>query len=96
MYHWGDIDEGGFRIAAKIAETARDAGFDLRPSLMSPGEIPAPLRRHARVPSQSVLASMRRWATRAGWPDIAAALAEEPILLEQEALDPVLPWGPSA
>ena len=96
VYHWGDIDEGGFRIAAKIAETARDAGFDLRPSLMSPGEIPGPLRRHARVPSQSVLASMRRWATRAGWPDIAAALAEEPILLEQEALDPVLPWGPSA
>lgn len=96
VYHWGDIDEGGFRIAAKVAETARDAGFDLRPWLMRPEEIPAAIRRHARVPSPAALASMQRWATRAGWPDIADALAREPLTLEQEALDPVLPWGTPA
>ncbi|MBA8884294.1 Wadjet anti-phage system protein JetD domain-containing protein [Dokdonella fugitiva] len=91
VYHWGDIDEGGMRIAAKIAETARDAGFDLRPWLMSPGDIPAAIRRHARTPTPAVLASMRRWATRAGWPGVADAIGREPILLEQEAVDPVLP-----
>jgi hypothetical protein len=91
LYHWGDIDEGGFRIAAKIAETARDAGFTLRPWLMRPDDIPAPIRRCAVVPSPAALASMQRWATRAGWPDVAEALRCEPLTIEQEALDAVLP-----
>jgi hypothetical protein len=34
---------------------------------------------------------MQRWATRAGWPDVAEALRREPLTLEQEALDAVLP-----
>lgn len=93
VYHWGDIDEGGMRIAAKIAETARDADFDLRPWLMSPEDIPASIRRRAVVPSPAALASMQRWAARAGWPDVAEALRREPLTLEQEALDPVLPRG---
>ncbi|MBP5090744.1 hypothetical protein HUS91_35680, partial [Pseudomonas chlororaphis] len=31
VYHWSDHDEGGFRIAARIAQFAAQAGFALRP-----------------------------------------------------------------
>lgn len=91
IHHWGDIDEGGFRIAAKIAEAAREAGFALRPWLMQPDDVPMPIRRRTPPPSPAVLASMLRWAERAGWSDVAEALRREPVALEQEALDPALP-----
>lgn len=90
VYHWGDIDEGGFRIAAVLARTAADAGRALRPWLMSPAaleEVPRP----AAVPQAPVLGAMCRWAGRAGWPDVAAALAARPLQLEQECLRPRLP-----
>lgn len=41
LYHWGDIDRGGFRIAAKLAETAAAASRCLQPWLMSPDALPA-------------------------------------------------------
>lgn len=91
IHHWGDIDEGGFRIAAKLAETAREAGLTLWPWLMSPAALPAAVVERAARPSPATLASMHRWATRAGWPQIADALQREPIELEQESLDPSLP-----
>jgi hypothetical protein len=40
IYHWGDVDEGGFRIASTIAATARGAGFSLQPYGMSPEDVP--------------------------------------------------------
>ncbi len=91
VYHWGDIDEGGFRIAAKLAETAREAGCRLQPWCMSPDTVTIPA---GHVPDDSLaraLPRMRNWADRAGWPDIAAALARTPLKLEQEALDARLP-----
>ena len=91
IHHWGDIDEGGFRIAAKLAETAREADFTLRPWLMSPAVLPTAVLERAARPAPATLASMRRWATRTGWPQIADALQQEPIELEQESLDPSLP-----
>lgn len=90
-HHWGDIDEGGFRIAARIADVAREGGFALRPWLMQPDALPPAVRERAARPSPAQLASMLRWAERAGWPEVAAALRREPLVLEQEALDPVLP-----
>ena len=38
--HWGDVDEGGFRIAARIAKVARESGHSLRPHHMSPEAAP--------------------------------------------------------
>jgi hypothetical protein len=92
LHHWGDIDEGGFRIAAVLAEAARDAGRTLQPWRMSMATLrqslddPAP-----RQPTASTLAAMQRWARRAGWDEVAEELARQPVQLEQERLEIVLP-----
>ncbi|WP_297832070.1 Wadjet anti-phage system protein JetD domain-containing protein [Thermomonas sp.] len=91
VYHWGDIDEGGFRIAAVLAATARDAGHVLQPWLMSPATLPARVADAADMPAPAALAAMQRWATRSGWPQVAEALARRPLRLEQETLDPAMP-----
>lgn len=91
VYHWGDIDEGGFRIAAVLAATAQRAGHRLRPWMMSPTDIPPHAMTHARIPARPSLAAMVRWAARSGWHELAAQLQQQPVHLEQESLDPVLP-----
>lgn len=90
VWHWGDIDEGGFRIAAVLADTAAACGRRLRPWRMSPLHQDVDgLDTHA--PAPAALAAMCRWAERAGWEDIAQALRERPLCLEQEALHAALP-----
>ena len=91
IHHWGDIDEGGFRIAAKLADSAREVGFTLRPWRMSPADVPAAIRLRAGTPSPPTLTAMCRWAERAGWSELAADLQRMPLKLEQESLDPTLP-----
>lgn len=91
LYHWGDIDEGGFRIAAVVAGTAAGAGHTLRPWHMSAATLPEDVLPMAAVPDSDVLAAMQRWAVRAGWREVAQALQQRPIRLEQEALDPARP-----
>ena len=90
IYHWGDIDEGGFRIAAAISRLATNQARELRPWCMSPSDIPSTTRTGA-PPSKALLAQMVRWARRAGWQDVAMQLEEAPIRLEQEALEPSVP-----
>lgn len=91
VFHWGDIDEGGFRIAATLAVVALEAGRVLQPWQMSPASLPEVVVRQATVPDSASLAAMQRWAVCAGWPQVAEALARQPIGLEQERLDPVMP-----
>lgn len=91
IYHWGDIDEGGFRIAAKISETAAKAGKKLQPLLMAPDVLPDEVYAAAPRPTPPQLARMCRWATLAGWEGVSAALQIRPIQLEQEHLDIQLP-----
>lgn len=92
LYHWGDIDEGGFRIAAALAELARGAGRSLQPWRMSKASLRQALDEGAlRQPTPSTLAAMQRWAKRAGWDEVAADLARQPMQLEQERLEIVLP-----
>jgi hypothetical protein len=96
VYHWGDIDRGGFRIAARLAEAASDGGRRLRPWLMAPDTLPAECRAAGQCPAPAVLATMCEWARRAGWPEVAAGLQRTPLLLEQERLPPFLPWADGA
>lgn len=91
IYHWGDIDEGGFRIAAVLATTARTSGRVLQAWMMSPADLPPDIAQRARTPVQSSLAAMTRWAVRSGWDELAAQLQAQPLQLEQESLDPLLP-----
>lgn len=88
VYHWGDIDEGGFRIAAVLAEAAAASGHRLRPWRMSASTLPADILEGATAPDAATLHAMQHWAVRAGWPEVAEELARHPLRLEQEALDP--------
>lgn len=83
VYHWGDVDEGGFRIAATLAATAAGTGHRLRPRSMAPADVPLNLRRPA---SKKTLARMQHYAERAGWQELGEEIAAEKFTVEQEAL----------
>ncbi|MCE7031470.1 DUF2220 family protein [Lysobacter sp. GX 14042] len=89
VYHWGDIDEGGFRIAAALAVDVRQQERTLQPWLMASASIPEPMR--TETVSSAALARMSYWAAAAGWESIAMQLHKHPFRMEQEALDPTLP-----
>lgn len=91
IYHWGDIDEGGYRIAAKLSEAAAGVGRQLRPWRMSPDALAEATYMAAATPTQTQLARMCVWARRAGWDEVASALQARPLRLEQEQLEPQLP-----
>lgn len=94
IYHWGDVDEGGFRIAAALASTVAEVQRRLRPWQMSPTTLP-PQATTPERPSAATLAKMVAWARRAGWDEVADELLHDPIRLEQESLEPILPEGRS-
>ena len=64
IYHWGDVDEGGFRIVSTIAAVkARGAGFFLQPYGMSPKDVPLNMRvksRHGRWSRISTTSRVRQ------------------------------------
>jgi hypothetical protein len=84
LLHWGDVDEGGFRIAANLAKAARAAGRVLRPYRMSPEDVPESMRKPA---TEGTLKRIRTFASEAGWEDLGSAVAEAGFTAEQEALD---------
>ncbi len=83
VYHWGDYDQGGFRIAAHIAKEVERHGRKLLPWRMDPTSIPASRRLPA---SPKTVRRMRDYALAAGWQEIAAAIEEHPFTTEQEGL----------
>lgn len=83
LFHWGDVDEGGFRIASVIASDARLEQRTLLPFRMAPEDIPIDVRRTA---SPAVLARMRTFASRAGWPELGDRIQEAGFTVEQESL----------
>ncbi|AFM65177.1 MULTISPECIES: Wadjet anti-phage system protein JetD domain-containing protein [Pseudomonas aeruginosa group] len=83
IQHWGDIDEGGFRIAAMLAKTSALAGHCLKPHAMHPDNVPLDLRKPA---SKRTLQRMQRFAEQAGWHELGAAVLSSGFTVEQEAL----------
>lgn len=83
VFHWGDVDEGGFRIAACLARHASSVGVKLLPWRMSPDDVPQNLRRRA---SAGTCERMRAFAEAAGWPDLGDRLAKAKFTVEQEGL----------
>lgn len=81
VHHWGDVDEGGFRIAAVLSRCAADAGHVLQPWKMHPADVPESQRRPA--PTRTVK-QMVKYAGEAGWGEIAQALADANVVAEQE------------
>lgn len=88
IYHWGDIDEGGFRIAAVIAAETAATGRSLLPWAMSPQDLPPSLRAGRPRAEPGVLSRMKANAIKAGWPEVAESLGQFQILFEQEGLAP--------
>lgn len=84
IHHWGDIDEGGFRIASTIAAAAREAGFALQPYAMSPQDVPVEMRVKA---SARTLERIEHFACTAGWAVLGRSVLEAGFVAEQEALD---------
>jgi hypothetical protein len=83
--HWGDVDEGGFRIAAQLSQVVAATGRVLEPYRMRPREIPAERRRPA---TKATLERMRYFAAQAGWKEVAEEIdPESGFTVEQEALD---------
>ncbi|WP_339437624.1 Wadjet anti-phage system protein JetD domain-containing protein [Pseudomonas sp. EL_65y_Pfl1_R32] len=85
ILHWGDHDEGGFRVAARVAHFATTTGRHLEPwymdaSLWNERGDEAQAEQHR---------SMIRSAIRAGWAELASTL--KAIILEQEGLPIRLP-----
>ena len=81
VYHWGDHDEGGFRIAARIAAACHGAGRTLLPWAMNVTD--------GLAASASQRNAMANNARRAGWDALALSLPA--LLIEQEAQAPTLP-----
>ena len=81
VHHWGDVDEGGFRIAAVLSRCAAETGHTLLPWKMHPADVPETQRRPA--PARTVV-QMVKYASEAGWREIARELADAKIVAEQE------------
>lgn len=89
ILHWGDIDGGGYRIAAVLAHVCRDHGCSLRLHLMDPSKLPResswrPLAPHER-------SQMERIAKEMEWETEVAGIETCPRAYEQEAIDIVMP-----
>jgi len=84
VFHWGDVDEGGFRIAATIAGVCQAAGFALKPYAMSPDDVPVAMRVKA---SARTLERIHHFAHAAGWQDLGRAVLEAGFVAEQEGIE---------
>lgn len=81
--HWGDVDEGGFRIASYLAMAAKRMEHCLEPELMHPDLVPEEMRRPA---SAGTLARMAKYAEMAGWSEIAQRVLSAGFTMEQEGM----------
>lgn len=84
IFHWGDIDEGGFRIASVIAASARTVSRTIEPYLMDPCNVASTKGKKA---SAATIRRMRYFAETAGWSDLANNLEVAGITVEQERLE---------
>ncbi len=84
VFHWGDVDEGGFRIASTISIVCQAAGFTLKPYAMSPGDVPSSMRVKA---SPRTLERIQHFAHAAGWSELGQSIVEAGFVSEQEAIE---------
>jgi hypothetical protein len=85
VYHWGDIDLGGFRIAARIC-TMCIGERTYQPWMMDARTVRATAREKV---SDATRNAMARAATAAGWAELASSMVPEAI--EQEGIEVALP-----
>jgi len=89
VFHWGDIDPVGFRIAGRLARMARDFDVSLEPWRMRAGEFDSVLSHRSLTPTE--LTEILGICTAHGWQREAVELMVQPCVFAQEALPPALP-----
>lgn len=86
VFHWGDVDAGGFRIADKLADDCACMGRSLRLHLM--GINPPKTRKSLSDREVRIISSIcERW----GWSAEADAVRVHKCAFEQESVDVALP-----
>lgn len=83
VYHWGDVDEGGYRIASVLAQEATKTGHVLKPWQMHPDDVPI---EHRSTASLNTVNKMVYFAEAAGWTHLKEAIIEAKFTVEQETL----------
>jgi hypothetical protein len=89
VFHWGDIDPDGFRIAGRLARIARDCDVSLEPWRMRAGEFDPGLSHRSLTPTE--LTEILGICKVHGWQREAADLLVQQCGFEQEVLPPALP-----
>ena len=87
VMHWGDIDLGGFRVAARLAETAKTVGYQLDLWRMNPVESATDQSDEAsdrKIDQISVICE------RYGWMRELEGFKQHPVFQEQEFMS----WEP--
>lgn len=92
IYHFGDLDVGGFRIAHAIFDVAGEYGRTLKPWLMDPANLVG--AGYTLYPAKdSQIKRMQALCERIGWHALVDSIALVPGLLEQERVTTRLPVG---
>lgn len=89
IWHWGDVDGGGFRIATRIDGVCREQGRVLGLHMMNPALLPT--GRSRRSLDARERSEMERIAQQMGWTNELNGIASHPSAYEQEALELILP-----
>lgn len=90
VYHWGDIDEGGFRIARVISQEAAASGHVLRPWLMDSAAVTE--QENSEPVSQAAVMRAAAVAREIGWTSEAEHLLTIGRFDEQEYMEVQVPW----
>jgi hypothetical protein len=87
VMHWGDIDLGGFRIAARLADAAKTAGYQLDLCQMNPAESAADQNDKA---SEQKIDQITVMCEKHGWMRELEGFKQHPVFQEQEFIN----WEP--
>jgi len=87
IMHWGDIDVGGFRIAARLADTAKSVGYQLKLWRMNPADTATDQNNEANKKKIEQIAVI---CEKYGWIRELEGFEQHPVFQEQEFIS----WEP--
>lgn len=87
VLHWGDIDVGGFKIAARLADNIKPMGHSLKLWRMNPLEVASTQQ---KTITEKKIEEALTICKKYGWDKEAEGLQSNPVFQEQEFLD----WTP--
>jgi hypothetical protein len=86
VFHWGDIDAGGFRIADHLAGCVDDAGRRLELHGMAPEAIGSDTVTVRRALTDVEISVIEKICARRGWDAACRWVSENRVAVEQESL----------